>query len=117
MCRPIRILKITNPVGHTKMAKVNDRIDVQLLQLIKGLIGKRPVIPPRSQVSAIVGWPVTQVFKAQFLYEVEVITPPLIMEALVHLIHSSGRAVRKENGGVTVFYTRAEQKAVHLADY
>jgi hypothetical protein len=37
------------------------------------------------------------------------------MEALVHLIDSSGRAVGKANCGINVFDTCAEQKAVHVS--
>jgi hypothetical protein len=68
-------------------------------------------------MSTIIRRPISQVFKAQFLYELKVITPPLVMEALVHLVHPDCSAIAEANRGIAIFDACAEQKAVHFINY
>nr|GFD54312.1 hypothetical protein [Tanacetum cinerariifolium] len=40
----LQVLKITQPVGHAKVAKVHDGHDVAPLQVAEGFVGKAPVV-------------------------------------------------------------------------
>ena len=98
--RKIGVLEVANPVGHPKMAQVDDGGNVAPQQVLKRDIGKGPVVLMRPQKRGVNGRPVAQKPDAQLIHQIKVPLPKLVVVAFRQLIHAQGAVL---DGGVAVF--------------
>src|SRR6476469_4541240 len=89
------------------MAEIDDRRDAALFQLREGDVRKLPVELVRTEVGLVDRWPVAEKIDADFLDAVEILAPPVIMSAGLHLV-DAGLAV--VDGGDAVFDPRSEHE-------
>ena len=89
----IRVLEIPDPVGNAEMAEVDDRNDVEVHQGGKCDVGKLPVIAPRADERPVQGRTVTKEMDIQFAQKLEILTPSLVVAALLHLINAPAAIV------------------------
>src|SRR6185437_8902126 len=84
--REIGILKIADPIRHTKMTQVCNRKNAASTQLRESHVGEGPVVSPRPQEHPMQGNAITQKANAEFLHTVEIHRPLLVMAALFHFV-------------------------------
>jgi hypothetical protein len=99
----VGVLKITNPVGHTKMAEVDNGCDVQLFEFVKRIIGKHPIVLTRTGMCFIIGWAIPQEGNSQASYQFKIKLPVGIVTALLHFINPFPGTIRQFDSGITVF--------------
>src|ERR1043165_4209557 len=87
--REVRILKISNPVGHAKVAEIRDRNDLTAAKIRENCIGEGPVVTPRAEEGFVQWWAVTKKLDPQLLCFVEVLTPAFVMAAAFQLIYAN----------------------------
>ena len=90
--REIGVLEIAEPVGHAEVAQVDDRRDLAALQLGEGEVGEFPVELVRAEIGLVDRRSVAEEIDADFLDAVEILAPPLVMAADLHLV-DAGLAV------------------------
>ena len=110
---PVRVVEAADPVGHPKVAQINDRRDSHSFERPERLVRKAPVIPTWPDVGREQRRPVAQEFDVQFLYQPEVVPPARIVPALRHLIHPQCPPVRQPDRGVTVLDPRRKHELAH----
>src|SRR5881275_642499 len=111
MFRPVKVLKISDPLRYAKMTKVRDRRYLEVLELIVDLVSKRPIVPSGTFVHLVIRRTVSQIFESQFLNKPKIFFPQIIMAALFHLIHPNGIAIAALDRRVTVLYPGTEEKS------
>src|SRR5689334_8198521 len=89
------------------MAEVDDWGDFAPLQFREGKVGKLPIIFTRSEVRLVDRRAIAEEVDADFLDAVEILAPPFIVAADLHLV-DAGLAVI--DGRVAVFNTRREHE-------
>ncbi|GJE02959.1 hypothetical protein GMJLKIPL_4909 [Methylobacterium isbiliense] len=92
------------------MAEIHDRGNGQPLQLGKSLVRKGPVVAVRPEVDAVVGRSPAQIFQAELADEAEVLTPPVVMARLRHLVDALNAPIAPKNRWVTVLDSRREEE-------
>src|SRR5690242_11695556 len=63
--RPIRILKISDPIWNSEMTQIRDWSYAHFMKRVKSFVGKAPVISSRALVNAIIRRPVAQIGNGQ----------------------------------------------------
>src|SRR5579875_1069484 len=105
----IGVLKITQPIGHAKVAKVYNRRNVQFLQPLKRHIGKLPIVFAGGYVRFVIGRAITQKANAHIFHQFKILLPFFIMPAFFHFIYPLLFAIEKY-GGITIFNARGKHK-------
>ena len=89
------------------MQQVQDRRDPEALQLAQRLVGEAPVVTVRPQVGFVIGQAIAQVAEAEVGHEGEILPPPPIVTALLHLVAANAAVI---DPGVGALDTRGEQE-------
>src|SRR5262245_37659917 len=79
---PVGVLEVADPVGDAEVAEVGDGRHPLRVERREGLVGERPVVPPRPGVGREVGRPVAQALDPELVEQPEVVLPALVVIAL-----------------------------------
>ena len=90
--REIGVLEIADPVGNSEMAEVDDRRNVAAPQLREGDVGELPVIFAGTEIGLVDRRAVAEIIDPDFLDAVEILPPPFVVAANLHLV-DAGLAV------------------------
>jgi hypothetical protein len=112
--REFRVLEIADPVGHAKVAEIDDRRDVETFQFREGDVGEFPVVLAGAEKGGVDGRAVAQELDARFDDESEILAPALVMAAHLHLIDAGAAVVDRRDA---VFDPVANMKLAMTASF
>ena len=89
----VGILEVADEVRHAEMAEIDDRRDVDLLQVAEGEVGETPVIALRREPGLVDRRAVAEDADVEVLQQLEIGPPVLVMAALLHLVDALAAVV------------------------
>jgi hypothetical protein len=93
----IRVLKIAEPVRHPEMAEVNNRNNFGAPQLGERFICERPIVATWPQPGPMKRRPIAQKTNPQFLQQLEIRAPHLIVATFLHLVDTVLPVLNRRN--------------------
>src|SRR5690348_2201628 len=85
--RPLRVLKIAQPVGNAEVTKIRDWCDAEFLEVVERLVGEAPVVDARREVSLIVRRTIPKEFDSQLLHQIKIFAPVVVVSALGEAVY------------------------------
>jgi hypothetical protein len=81
--RPVRVLEVADPVGHPKVAQVDNRHDAEPLHLGKHEVSELPIVSIGTDVDAVVRWSIAQPVQTKLANQRQILLPVAVVKGLL----------------------------------